>query len=535
MKQKQIPCTVRPVRRFFPVAFGLALGLLAVMASGCSVDDVPQHAPGGPQNALHVASAAFRSEDETQTKNATRAPIGYTALTAGSMGIFRSQGDGYTSALANKRYAYGAANGWQPFTAADTVFLNAGDAEVCAYYPYNAAYTGKTAIPLVPGKYTGTSAVHDAHDLCYAVNRTMNSYYRVTKFAMERAMALVDFVIRKDAGFTSNLAITAITLKNAALPASSTLDITSGTYGTPVKDSVTYNPGADASGLTVSTTAITSSVLLVPFTPDASGLTVTFTINGTQKKVNLPLSSVASLEAGKRYSIAITITPVSMLVTGVDRLPWDEVGVGGDGYTWYPEKERFVDIGLSFLIADGNLVGTSQPDGSIAYDIAEEQGWYSGASGGGDYWNWNELDPWNYTTVQLSWSDANDPCRKLSGGKWHTPTLAQLEELASALQFYGTWTKADKKTTVNGIYLGIGRQPSPAEQGDYLFLPPAGSRNNGGNMGYNSVGVYGNYWSSDAAMSGNASYLSFTTNSSVYVGSLTNRDTGHSIRCVREK
>ncbi len=92
---------------------------------------------------LHISAATLQVSQERSVSRAVTSD----ALTAGSIGVFRSQGTGYAEAQDNKEYSY-VSGVWQPKVPAQTVHLMANDARVCAYYPYNAAYTNKTAIPL---------------------------------------------------------------------------------------------------------------------------------------------------------------------------------------------------------------------------------------------------------------------------------------------------------------------------------------------------------------------------------------------------
>ena len=362
MTMKQLIRKTGPATRTSACIFAATALLLA----SCAQDEWPggNVLPAG--NALHISSAVIGTGNgtemevatRTQTKTVTRADAGDVLLpvTSGSLGIFRSQGTGYTSRLDNMQYTYAdATKGWQPATPSDTIYLNGDDAEVCAYYPYHSDtyYTDKNNIPLTSGKYAGLGITNPDQsffptDLCYATNRTLNGSQRATIFEMKHAMAMLEFKISKEAGYKGDCRITSISIQNPELIKSSSIDITDGTYADPassgsgvLKGPVVYTPGtdADADGILIdAAAATTTAALLVPFTPTGAGLTITFVTNGVNVEANIPAGKIARVEAGKRYTVSVTMKAAAMQVTGVDMVPWDEIGVGGDDYTWYPTE-----------------------------------------------------------------------------------------------------------------------------------------------------------------------------------------------------
>ena len=187
---------------------------------------------------------------------------------------------------------------------------------------------------------------------------------------------------------------------------------------------------------------------------------------------------------------------------------------------------EYVDLGLSVKWATCN-VGASKP---------EEYG---------DYFAWGETEPksiyeWStykwcngsyytqtkyctnssYGTVdnktQLELSD--DAARANWGGSWRMPTKAEQDELRE--QCIWSWT------TQNGVN---GYKVTSKKNGNSIFLPAAGSRNDSSLYGAGSSGIY---WSSSffTDYPGNAYYLSF---SSHYVDWFNaHRFFGHSVRPV---
>lgn len=466
----------------------LALLALSVLLACCSQDELS----GGiipPGNSLYISSAIIASGSHSETEATTRGDILLVPVTKGSLGIFRSKGTGYASALDNMKYTYTVGKGWQPAAASDTIFLNGDDAAVCAYYPHDVALTDKTSIPLTSGKYTGTVSAHDPNDICYAANRTLNGYNRATTFEMKHAMAMLELKITKDANYKGDCHITSVSILNPALVISSTIDISTGTYAAaPTKGTVAYNPGADANGILIGTTASTTAALLIPFNPTADGLSLSFAVNDMPVVVNIGTDKLPAVEAGNRYIVNLTMKATSMQVTGVDMMPWEETGVGGDDYVWYP-KEDAIKLDAPIHLAGYKWAWSNldYADGKIA--LRDYQTWPDNYL---VHWPYCVLTP-NLTDFTVAgntaYSYATDPCSALNslvpgGTTWALPTRHQMELLMAT----GHINEA------GGCWFGTTTAPGK-DDGTYLFLPANTDlyRSDG------SPDIYtGAYWMSDA-------------------------------------
>ena len=488
-----------------------------------------------PGNSLYISSATLTSGGHTQTEAVTRAsatdvPV---SLTKGSLGIFRSKGTGYTSTLDNLQYTYtGADKGWQPATTADTLFLNRDDADVCAYYPYNfdTEYTDKTALPLASGKYIGTTATHDPLDLCYATNRTLNGARRATTFELKHAMALLELKITKEAGYKGDCRITSVSILNPELINYSRINITDGTYTTGVKGGIqTYNPGTDDDGILIGSTASTTAALLVPFTPTTAGVTISFAVNGVPVEAVIPNDKMPKVEDGHRYTVNIVMKATSMQVTGVDMMPWEETGVGGDDFTWYPTED---------------VIRLTSPIHIASYDwLWSNLDYKDGAIVLRDYQTWPDYNEymlvWPYCTLTANngmsavagnstYSYTTDPCSQIDPtGKWAFPTRHQLELLLAT----------DRATQDNGCWFGT-TTPIDAKKDDgtYLFLPSYIVQRSDDSMPTFDTG---GYWMSDGGnqelfcVGKNTTYGTFPSFSTL---SPTNSSTFYnaSVRCVEK-
>lgn len=497
-----------------PIMNILSLSLLAAAALlvSCTQDEWSGGVALPAGNALHVSSAVIATgsgtemEISTRTKSATRADASNTlvSVASGSLGIFRSQGTNYTSTLDNKKYTYiNDTKGWQPATSSDTIYLNGDDADVCAYYPYNSDmfYNDKTGIPLTSGKYAGFG-INDPNqsffptDLCYATNRTLNGSQRATTFELKHAMAMLEFKISKEADYKGDCRITSVSIQNPELIKSSSIDITDGTYAAPdsnkvVKDSVVYTPGTDDTGILIESTTVTTAAMLVPFKPTSAGLTITFVTNGVNVEANIPATKIANVEAGKRYTVSITMKAASMQVTGVDMVPWDEIGVGGDDFTWYP-TEDVIKLTSPIHIAsyDWAWFNLDYVNGQIA--LRDFQTWPKPPYG--VHWPYcvmvpnTNTDNTNAIAGSSTYSYDTDPCSALNtlvtdkSRTWTLPTKHQIALLMAT----------DHVNKQEGCWFGTSTPPAK-DDGTYLFLPA--------NSELYAVGVpisnIGAYWLSD--------------------------------------
>lgn len=295
----------------------------AALLGGCVQEENPQ--PGGTDGNGHELLVE-EVRTESGTGGTTRAT---TALTSGSIGVFRAKDTGASPAYPAEcnNYQYTCNSGWKPANAANTVYLTGKDIDVCAYYPYHsdAAYVDKTAIPLTSGRYIGTN---DINDICYAKNRTVNASGggRSTTFTMTHAMALMEFVLYGEAGAAS-LTVANVTITHASLVGSTTLNITNGTYAAgSVSGSLAYDLSLPVSGTTA-----TTSALLVPFNLNSTELKAAFTVTGVNtSSVTIPAAFFGGkLEAGKRYRVKIALN--GMEVTGVEVEDWTAMDINNGG------------------------------------------------------------------------------------------------------------------------------------------------------------------------------------------------------------
>lgn len=469
-------------KNIYSLFTAVALLATALLLASCSQDELPgtggTNAPHGI-SALHIASASLQApEAQPGTRNAatrstatTRATASAT-LTSGSIGIFRSQGIGYTETQDNKQYTYDAANSiWQPSTIADTVYLMANNADVCAYYPYNSAYTDKTKLPLASAKYAGTVddlTKHDPADICYATNRTMNGANVTTAFEMQHAMAMVQLSFKRLNYASDACNLTSISIKNKELISTATLNIANGTYTTVKKAAVKWTPGtadpatgSPATGIQVPKTGMSeiTTALLVPCTLDATGSTTfTFTVDGLPMSVKVPAAKLPAFEAGKIHKLKFTIHAASVSLSDVSVIDWVSAWEEKDNPNYDGTPNDYLELGgvkwaLRNLNYNSNYGTYSFAPTTLSCSTFQWNALIEGAAG-------------NSTKL---WDAYSDPCTRIEPkGTWTTPTIEDFEAL---ITLPGVW---NDNLGDRGKWFGTNDLAEAKLHPDrYLFLPTA--------------------------------------------------------------
>lgn len=297
----------RTIYGFLESCLLLAGGCVAGLC-GCT-NDAFTEPDAKDRNSLCIESV-WIGNGQAQTRTA-----GYTLLAAGDMGVFLTNASGVTTYPTKDNLLYSYAGGsWQTIP---SLFLNPDNAEVCAYYPYNAAYTNSGAIPLQSGVYAAEN------DLGYAVKKTVNNNVPQNSFAMQRAYAKLTLILKRG-NVKDDCTVSSIVLGATDKPGvkkSNTLNIATGTYGTAV--------AADNNKLVYSTNialvkggaSVSCDYLLVPTTV-SGGLPVSFMLNGRERTVSVVVGSFITLAAGTHYTVTLSINGTSAVVTGATITAW---------------------------------------------------------------------------------------------------------------------------------------------------------------------------------------------------------------------
>ena len=509
---------------------GTILLLILLLLASCSQDET---LPGGSPVAGSMPSLALSTLQATDIdggKAATRAVTTTDYPTGKSIGFFvkENTADGYT-ACNNRKGEYNTTRRlWLPTP--DSIWLNNHDADIAIYAPYDAAQTTAAALNLA-----ACLRPADGSKDIWCKRFTANNTSKNLAVTLEHVYTRLALTVTRDANYKAD----AVLATTFALEGNEVYQ--SGTYR-PFDATTPYIYGTDtgltptvpATTLNASTASAVYDLLLLPATLTGD-LTLTLTVDGKKMRVTVAKEKFAStkLEAGKQYNVNLALKPGKLEVTSVSVEKWDALAEVSGGNAEFDEYTDYVDIGVGFYIAKGNLMTTKQADGTLSYAFADEQGYYSGKADGGDLFCWNTDDPFAFNVKQPSWDDARDPCRNVGDGKWRTPTDAELKKMIDAGNVWGEeiYTMADGSKK-NGRYFGTTTVPAKADQDKYVFLPAAGSRISGS---CSLAGTSGLYWSATL----NTSNTDYACSLYFYSGDCyvvdNNCDYGFSLRCVYNK
>lgn len=427
-----------PLFRLLPV---VAAASLTLLCAACTQDEALAGGDETTQDAdtvpLQIASVSVQPQAEAATRAAT--PL---QTDGEQIGIFRLpyNGNGVVP-LFNVPYTYTAADGWYPTIPANPIYLLNKESDIIAYYPYDVA-NNRTFVILhsegfIKGHYNtgyGTRGM----DFCLAPVQTVTNATPPITFPMKHMTAMVQVGFTKDPTYATSqpLNIREIIIGNAAMIASATLDITTGTIDKPQPGyaiwagpmEVTEDPGQEPKSW---------AYLSVVPTPDDMSLTGNLQfrlgVNGLDTDPDHPheIPVVSStfypaagipngrFEAGKLYQFIFNIKPGAVEVKSVKVFDWKP--------------------------------GTEIP----AMEVTKPSTDYIEVAG--TKWAKNYLVIYNYTTGEplisntpsekttLSWQDGNfvvqqrpslkigtDPCSKIKPlNEWTLPTEEQVNALKS--------------------------------------------------------------------------------------------------------
>lgn len=262
--------------------------LAAFCLNSCTTDT--NSGSGSATMPLSIASVSLNG---SQTKSTTPA-IG-TAV-----GIFRLTGTGdYTTSQDNLSYTLGSGGTWVSTVTTSQILLGPKAATLCAYLPYSATAT-LAALPL------GSQIDGTANDVCYKNSIAASASSPAVTFDMQHALSKITFTITHGSSYTGACAISNITIANAGILRSSSLNLQTGVYtneATPT-GSVSFNPAI--AGITSGGTA-TAIVLMVPVTTLTGTITLTINVDGVNKVASFAASLLPLLAAGSNYNIPVTI------------------------------------------------------------------------------------------------------------------------------------------------------------------------------------------------------------------------------------
>lgn len=299
-----------------PSVYALCLCLLC----GCNSGEgavVPDE--GGAHRVPLVVNGAMEGEAEPVTRAAA-------TITSGSIGVFLADAaSGNYEPRANACYTYNTTDG--KWASDNALFFSEADAHVCAYYPYDADQADSHAIELATQKYDA------AKDLSFAVNSTMNATSNSVTFNMNHAYALMEINLKRE-NIKDDISFEKIDIVATGLNASNTVDITNGTYSTPVActdGKFTYREDA-AISLPKNSNTVQCKVLLVPTGTLTGGTKFSFTLDDAESTtMSVTIATLTQYEKKKRYIVNLTVNGTEVVTQSVTVRPWTEVSVGTAG------------------------------------------------------------------------------------------------------------------------------------------------------------------------------------------------------------
>ena len=485
-----------------------ALGIAAL--SACTIDEMDSAFDKVPVEFSVVDSAAAqmtRATSSITTFNASETVKVYVKPNGASS----YTGYDYTTAAAGNAPSLTAPSTPPYFPAGSSTTVQA-----YAYYPSTAGSTFSV------NTNQTSNANYKASDLMYASNRTITKGSTTgTALAMSHKMAQLKLVVAAASG--SGLSISSVKVN--------------------AKYQVSFTASSGAATVTGSATDITAltaagtGYILIP--PQAiNGITVKVT--ASSQTATYTFTSTNSLEAGKSYTMNLT---VGLNDVGVTTSISTWTGSGSvtvnptvtTEVTNAPANAVAVDLGLSVKWANMNVGATAVTDYGTYFAWGETSGYTvvgasdTPASGNvKTFFSWDtyawgrySLDTYDITFTKYcptdkqssSWWDpsgdnvaadnktqlelGDDAARANWGGNWRMPTQTEMQELAdtksNTTNYAWTWCDGSSvkynNTTVKGWKI---ESKKSGTAGNHIFLPVAGC--------YSGTGVIfqgsGYYWSS---------------------------------------
>lgn len=306
---------------------------ILLLGGGCSNEENLPDSPGGEEKKYPLIIQSVMVNPEIATRVA-----GYEELAIGkSIGIFMEGAPGSSGYVAADNVQYNhTVDGYVPDNTDQTIYLGAQDANICAYYKPVLDVADKTQAALTSANYT------EARDLVYAKNVTKNGTSAGSQitFNMEHAYSQIEFSFERK-NYPNTCKITDVTLKNASLIKTATLNIATAAYtstGTATELTFKTNETDPDSGITVPVTGASDkvSLLVVPCTltnTDGNGLTVTFKVDEKDMSMKIPYTKLGALKAGTRHQITASLNSTGIDVISVQVAKWSDSNEG----TYEPE------------------------------------------------------------------------------------------------------------------------------------------------------------------------------------------------------
>lgn len=296
----------------------------AVLLAACSKDDC-NDSPAPDNNAIAISAIMENMVPKTRT---TDDGTNAAWVTNDVVGLFCAQSN---PVAANDQFTY-SGSAWNPATTlywSDYTTLH----KFYAYAPYASGNTvSAVAIPVLnaqTGTISSAQNILFSNNLDAGINKGSNNGSAPLIFKHALSLIQLNIVIDNSVPAGTKLSSAVITGQVAdALSTSATgatLNIVSGaiTNGSAASNSVTVTP---ASPVTLSTTAVTLNVLILPATATPNLIiNSTFPDTTTGNATVLMGTSVAYAQ-GTKYAYTVTVSRNAITITNMTITPWTSSG-----------------------------------------------------------------------------------------------------------------------------------------------------------------------------------------------------------------
>ena len=443
----------------------LWLAGFALLLSACTADadgPVPEAAVDTTERPLTV-TAQLEAEVETRAASTTT-----SALETGTLAVFRKTTNGY-AALNNIPYVWDTTDKkWKSADAGDkdkTIYVNHQDAEVYAYYPYDASRGTNTTFNLTMGRNTPDAT------MLYSATQKVNNRTALATFAMKSGYSRITFrllnmnlpyclIKEVKVTFASAMKTQGTIDISAATPTTAAKSTTASSYTFPLAATDSINSLGIGTGkwdetldlLMIPGQAVPQMIISVQL--KLSGM-----LSNATTSVTIPATAISgTLVQGKQYIIPLLVkgTTISFDSNKVPDIGanTDKDPYGEDKLTAYTLPPVTLADGLN--VATGNLyyytssiISTDQnPNYVLDGDV---NNWYCFAARDGK--QWVEID--KGTTLVSSFNATPDLCARL-GSNWRMPKSAELQQISNLTKTAGMCNDSgatDKKDT-EGVWVG---------------------------------------------------------------------------------
>lgn len=463
----------------------------ALLLSACTAETdgpVPDAEVDTTERPLTV-TAQLDAEVETRAASTT------SALETGTLAVFRKTTNGYAE-LNNIPYTWDTTDKkWKSEDATDmtkTVYVDHRDAEVYAYYPYDASRGTNTIFNLTMGRNTPSATMP------YFATQKVNNRTAIATFAMKSGYSRITFRLL-------NMNLPYCLIKEATVTFASTMktegtiDISTTPPAIAAEEATTSNHVFSLTTDSIYNTGIgsgkwdeTLDLLMIPGqTVPQMTITVKLAyrtmLNNATTSVTIPENTISgNLVQGKQYIIPLLVKGTTISLA--NKVP--DIGdnseqdpYGENKLTAYTLPPVTLADGLN--VATGNLYYYTSKristDKNPNYEMdGNVNNWYCFAAR--DSKMWVEKD--QGTTLVSSFNSTPDLCTRL-GTNWRMPTNAELQEISSLSKTAGTCNDSgatDKKDT-KGVWAGS----YDSSQGNYqktavFFTPGTYISSDGGSL-----------------------------------------------------